>query len=154
MTLAVHAGNMGAKQGLENVVDAARLADEKNAPVRFILVGAGSERQALDEYARGVSRLSFADPLAENEFRLALGAADVLLVNEKPGVSEMAMPSKLTSCFGASRPVIAATDRHGITASEIAAIDAGVVVEAGDPAGLLEAIMPLRDDPELAMRLA
>jgi colanic acid biosynthesis glycosyl transferase WcaI len=152
LTLAVHSGNMGAKQGLENVVDAARLADERKSPVHFILVGEGSERQALEAQGARISRLTFVDPLNEENFRLALGAADVLIVNEKPGVSAMAMPSKLTSYFDAGRPVVAATDRGGITASEITAAQAGIVVPAGDPAALLDAVLMLRAHPDTAAR--
>ena len=143
---------MGAKQGLENVVDAARLADERKAPVHFILIGGGGERDHLEEYGRGVSRLTFVDPLDDDEYRLALGAADVLLVNEKPGVSEMAMPCKLTSYFDAGRPVLAATDLSGITASEIAISGAGLVVPAGQPEALLDAVMELGQDAEAASR--
>ena len=152
VAIAVHAGNMGAKQGLENVVDAARIADESGAPVHFIMIGDGGERRRLEEYARGIERLTFSDTLSDEDYRLALSAADVLLINEKPGVSAMAMPSKLTSYFDAGRPVIAATDLSGITASEIAAADAGVVVDAGNAAELLAAVIALKDDPEAAMR--
>ncbi|MBX7435552.1 glycosyltransferase family 4 protein [Mycobacterium sp. Y57] len=152
VTLAVHTGNMGAKQGLENIVDAARAADERGAPVHFVLVGDGGERRGLEERARGVSRLTFVDPLGDAEYRLALGAADVLIVNEKPGVSAMAVPSKLTSYFDAGRPVVAATDPGGITASEVAAADAGVVVNAGDPDAMLDAVLKVGADPKAGAR--
>ena len=150
VTLAVHTGNMGAKQGLENIVDAARLADEGGERVHFILVGDGGERRRLMELADGVTRLTFVAPLDDAAYRLALGAADVLIVNEKPGVSEMAVPSKLTAYFDAGRPVIAATDPEGITAAEIADSEAGVVVPAGDPGRLLDAVLALRAEPDKA----
>jgi len=149
-TLAVHTGNMGAKQGLENIVDAARIADTRDAPVHFILVGDGGERTHLEEYGRGVSRLSFVDPLDDEKYHLALNAADVLVVNEKPGVSAMSMPCKMTSYFDAGKAVVAATDLIGITASEIAEANAGVVVPAGDPKVLLDAIVELGSHPEAA----
>ncbi len=152
VTLAVHTGNMGAKQALENVVDAARIADDRDEPVQFILVGSGGERPALEDYARGVSRITFVDPLDDEKYRLALGAADVLLVNEKPGVSAMAMPCKLTSYFDASRPVVAATDLEGITASEVAEAHAGVVVPAGEPAKLLDSVLAMGADTDAAAR--
>ncbi len=53
------------------------------------------------------------------------------MVNELPGVANMAVPSKLTSYFDAARPVLAATEMGGITASEIEQARAGVVVQAG-----------------------
>lgn len=152
VTLAVHTGNMGAKQGLTNIVDAARIADERDLPIFFVLVGDGGERRELEESARGIDRISFVDPLSDEQYRLALTAADVLLVNEKPGISEMAMPSKLTSYFDAGRPVLAATDPGGITASEIELANAGVVVDAGDAEALVKALVSLRENPESASR--
>lgn len=152
VALAVHTGNMGAKQGLENIIDAARLADERGEKVHFLLVGDGGERPNLEKVARGVSRLTFVDPLDDDKYRLALAAADVLIVNEKPGVASMAVPSKLTSYFAAGRPVVAATDPKGITASEVSAAGAGVVVPAGDPESLLSAITDLGNDKAAAAR--
>lgn len=152
VSIAVHAGNMGAKQGLENVVDAARIAESANAPVLFLLIGEGSERRKLELYSRGISQIRFIDPLDDEEFRLALRAADVLIVNEQPGLLEMSVPSKLTSYFDAGRPIVAAANSSGTTASEIALANAGVVVPAGDPSALLCAVAEMARDAVTAER--
>lgn len=143
-TIVLHAGNMGVKQGLETVLDAARLADQRRENVRFVLLGGGSERERLVNASRDIDRVEFLSPLPDAEFRAALMCSDILLVNELPGVAEMAVPSKLTSYFDAGRPVIAATDPSGITASEIMAASAGIVVPAGDPEALLNAALQIR----------
>ncbi|WP_319453703.1 MULTISPECIES: glycosyltransferase family 4 protein [unclassified Mycobacterium] len=148
--LTVHTGNMGKKQGLENVVEAARLADERQAPIQFVLVGDGSERAGLEQLARGIDRIQFVDPLDDADYRCALAAADCLLVNELPGVAAMSVPSKLTSYFDAARPILAATDARGITAGEIEQANAGVVVPAGDPHALLTMALQLSEDRETA----
>ncbi|PRY64656.1 glycosyltransferase involved in cell wall biosynthesis [Glaciihabitans tibetensis] len=142
----LHAGNMGAKQALENVVEAARLADNSESAVKFVLLGNGNRREALMRHAQGVVRLEFMDSLGDEDFQGAMAAADILLVNEKPGVTEMAVPSKLTSYFAASRPVIVATDAGSITAEEIERAEAGVRVNAGDPQALLDASLSLGRD--------
>ena len=142
----LHAGNMGAKQALENVVEAARLGDLRSSNVRFVLLGNGNQRDALEVLAEGVTRLDFMNSLNEEDFQGAMAAADILLVNEKPGVTEMAVPSKLTSYFSAQRPVIVATDAGSITAEEIETAGAGVRVNAGDPAALLQASLELGSD--------
>ena len=152
-TVVLHAGNMGLKQGLENVVNAARLADEHQLPLRFVLLGNGSQRDELRALARGIERLDFIDSLDDAGFQGALSAADILLVNEKPGVSEMAVPSKLTSYFDAGRPVLAATDPTGITAGEIEAAQAGLVVKAGDAQALVDVAMRLAGEPVAAAKL-
>jgi colanic acid biosynthesis glycosyl transferase WcaI len=151
--IVLHAGNMGVKQGLDNVVDAARLAADRDLPVRFVLLGHGSERDRLKELGQGLSTLEFLSPLNDADFSAALASADSLLVNELPGVSEMAVPSKLTSYFSAGRPVVAATDVSGITAEEVRAADAGVVVPAGDPEALLDAVTRIAADPGHAEHL-
>lgn len=152
-TVVLHAGNMGVKQGLENVVDAARIADARVAPVRFVLMGNGSERDTLADLASDVERLDILPSQEDELFAAMLDAADILLVNEKPGIAEMAVPSKLTSYFSAARPVLAATDPRGTTASEVKAAGAGVIVNAGDPTTLLEAALGLAADADKRQRL-
>jgi colanic acid biosynthesis glycosyl transferase WcaI len=149
----LHAGNMGAKQALENVVEAARAADIQQAKIRFVLLGDGNQRESLRRLAVGINRIDFMDSLGDRDFQGAMAAADILLVNEKEGVAEMAVPSKLTSYFAAARPVLAATDSGSITAEEIEAAGAGVRVNAGDPTLLLEAALRLGSDPTLMQLL-
>lgn len=151
--IALHSGAMGRKQDLDNVVAAARLAAERGAPVRFVLMGGGGERVRLEAAAGGLPTLQFLDPLATGEYQAALQAADVLVVNEHPGLREMAVPSKLTSYFSSGRPIVAATDAASVTASEIDASGGGVVVRPGDPAALLDAVLALHADPQRASRL-
>lgn len=152
-TIVLHAGNMGVKQGLENVVDAARLADASDRAVRFVLMGDGNQKSTLVEYADGVRSITFLESVSNEDFMNVLGAADVLLVNEKLGVAEMSVPSKLTSYFKVGRPVLAATAAEGATATELRASEAGEHVPAGDPQALLDAAIALGDDHERSERL-
>ena len=149
----LHAGNMGYKQGLENVVAAAALAGRSNCRVRFVLLGDGNQRAGLQAAAAGLPALEFLAPVNEEDFPAALGAADVLLVNERPGVAQMSVPSKLTSYFSSGKPILAATDAAGLTAAELAASGAGICVPAGRPELLLSEAIRLGTHQELATRL-
>lgn len=152
-TIVLHAGNQGAKQGLENVVAAARYAEEKNAPIRFVLLGDGNQRAKLEALGVGLAKLQFIDPLPGEEYQHAMAASDILLVNERPGVAEMAVPSKLTSYFSTGLPVIAATDEGSVTAEEIERSGGGVQVSAGDPEALVAGVLGLAGDPTVAQQL-
>lgn len=152
-TIVLHAGNMGKKQQLENVVEAARLADEQERPVRFVLLGHGSERRTLEELATGVQRVELWDPLPDEEYEATLHAADILLVNESPALREMAVPSKLTSYFATALPVVAATQSGSVTAAEVRSAGGGLVVDPGRPDLLLRAALTLREDRALAATL-
>ncbi|MFW7413864.1 glycosyltransferase family 4 protein [Demequina sp. SO4-18] len=147
--IALHAGNMGAKQGLDNVVAAAREASDQGVEVSFVLLGDGSDRARLEELGHGIESLTFVAPLSGDDFPFALAAADALIVNEAPGVKEMAAPSKLTSYFAAGRPVAAAVASDGVVASIMAESQAGLVVGNEDPKELLVALDGLRADLRL-----
>ncbi|OZC67715.1 glycosyltransferase WbuB [Rhodococcus sp. 06-470-2] len=151
--IALHAGNMGLKQGLENVVEAARESDRRGGPVQFVLMGDGNQRQILEELGTDISSLRFVRSLPEKEFRAALDAADVLLVNERPEVSEMAVPSKLTAYFGSGSPVLAATAAGSVTDQEVRSAGAGVRVDPANPAALLEGVIELATDPDRSAQL-
>ena len=149
----LHAGNMGYKQGLENVIAAAELAARSGSRARFVLLGDGNQRASLEAAGAGVRTLEFVPPVSEDEFPASLGAADVLLVNERPGVAQMAVPSKLTSYFRSGKPIVAATDAAGLTATELAASGAGVCVPANRPDLLLSEALRLGTDRCLGARL-
>ncbi|MEV6768623.1 glycosyltransferase family 4 protein [Nocardia sp. NPDC051030] len=150
----LHAGNMGTKQGLENVVAAAELAARDGLPVRFVLLGDGNQRRRIEAAGAGLPTLEFLPPVSEAEFPSALGAADVLLVNERPGVAQMAVPSKLTSYFTSGRPILAAADPSGYTAQEMTASGGGVLVPADRPDLLLAEAIRIGADPVLGAEFA
>jgi colanic acid biosynthesis glycosyl transferase WcaI len=150
----VHTGNMGMKQGLEHVLDAARLAQNTlPGQMEFVLVGDGNTRAALLDQAAGLEGIRFVDPVAEDDYPLVLAAADVLLVHERPGVREMSLPSKLTSYAIAARPIIAAVEPTGITGSLLNSYDAALVVPNGNPQGLIDGLLGIHADDGLRARL-
>jgi glycosyltransferase involved in cell wall biosynthesis len=152
--LVLHAGNMGAKQGLESVVDAARLVDEEDRKMCFVLLGDGNQRRILEHYATGVESIIFCDPIPNEKFELALIAADILLLNERPEVQSMALPSKLTTYFRSDKPVVAAVNASGITAREVELAGGGIVVTPGSPRDLVTAIEVLASDKAKMVELS
>jgi glycosyltransferase involved in cell wall biosynthesis len=138
----LHSGNMGLKQGLEVLVGAARLDPE----VRWVLMGDGNQRTALQALADGVANVEFLPAVGDDEFPDVLAAADVLAVTQRASVLDMSVPSKLTSYFAAGRPVVASVADGGGTAEEVRRSGAGVLVPPEDPAALLAAVRKLAAD--------
>ncbi|WP_313896099.1 glycosyltransferase family 4 protein [Streptomyces sp. YIM 98790] len=142
-TVLLHAGNMGLKQGLEVLIDTARLAPE----LHVVLMGDGNQRELLRRRAEGLPNVEFRPPADAADFPDVLAAADALVVTQRASVLDMSVPSKLTSYFTAGRPVIASVAESGGTAEEIRRSDAGWVVPPEDPAALAAAARELAADP-------
>ncbi|MDI5964415.1 glycosyltransferase [Streptomyces sp. SL13] len=149
----LHSGNMGLKQGLEVMVETARLAAGAGDRLRVVLLGDGNQRAALERAGAGVRQLDFVDPVDDAAFPDVLAAADMLAVTQRASVLDMSIPSKLTSYFAAGRPVIGSVASRGGTAEEVLRSGAGVLVPPEDPAALLAAARGLADDPAAAARL-
>jgi glycosyltransferase involved in cell wall biosynthesis len=149
----LHSGNMGKKQGLENIVATAKLAAVRGINVRFVLLGDGSEAATLKNMSDGVKTITFMAPVGDLQYAEVLRSSDILLVNELPGLSQMAMPSKLTSYFAAGKPILAACNENGLTASEIRASSAGWIVAPGNPEALLHALIRMSENKSEMIRL-
>lgn len=139
----LHTGNMGTKQDLTNVAAAAAHAHRIGAPLRFVLVGGGHQRPRLERLAADTPRFEVLPSVDDETYGALLRAADILLVNERPGLTEMCVPSKLTSYFTAGRPVLAAVEARSPSAEEVAAAGAGVRVAPGDPEALVAGALAL-----------
>jgi colanic acid biosynthesis glycosyl transferase WcaI len=89
--------------------------------------------------------VQFIELQGPGRWEAVMEASDVLLVNQRSSVTDMSLPSKLTSYFAAGRPVVAAASANSETAREIEAAQAGYVVPPDDPHALRDAILVLKD---------
>jgi len=147
--LILHTGSMGEKQGLRTVIDASKaLADD--ATIRIVLVGDGPTRPQLqaviDEL--GINNVRLVEIQPVEYFPKMLAAADVLLLNQRAGVVDAVVPSKLLHYMAAERPIIAAVSPESVAAELINSAGCGLVVAPEDPMRLAFAIRELCGQPE------
>ncbi len=158
--LAVYAGNLGRKQGIEILLDAARelaggSAEPAEPPVLIVIAGAGAEREAL---ARRVASLALPSLrllplLSDGDYAALLGAADLGLITQAPGTGRFFFPSKLLSLLEAGLPVATVADPDSELARAVATGGFGVNVAPGRPADLAAALRRLAADPVWHCRL-
>ncbi len=139
--LVVYAGNFGAAQGADIILDAARkLLDNKN--IQFIIFGGGSE---FDDAVNTVKKNNLTNiiinPLLPRErVSEVYSLGDVALITCKPGVGNSGMPSKTWSIMACNTPIIASFDTESDMSEILTASGAGICVEAGDSSSLAEEI--------------
>lgn len=146
--IALYAGVHGIAQGLEVIVDAARLAPD----VHWVMLGKGTKKADLERRGAGVPNLSFHDAVGPEEMPEIYGLADVLLVplRDVPSLRST-IPSKIFEIWAAGRPFVLSA------AGEVAALalesNGAVVVPPEDPAALAVAVDELASDPERCRQL-
>ena len=145
-------GTLGMAHGLENLLDAAELEGDKRT--LFLIVGEGAEKERLKEEARGrgLGNVTFMDGQPRERVPSILAASDAVLVHLKDvPLFRSVIPSKIFEAMAMARPIVLAV--RGESADIVRRTGAGLTIEPGDPAQLLEAVDRLRDDPELRAEL-
>lgn len=157
--VALYSGNIGAKQGIEQIVSAARTVAahrrESDPPVRFVVAGAGAGRDALERAVRDhgpgkdAPRLLPLQP--EEKLPALLAMADVHLLPQRAEAADLVMPSKLGGMLASGRPVVAAAAPGTQIAQAVA--PCGKVVAPADGAAMGAAVLALARDRGARLRL-
>lgn len=144
------AGNVGAAQSLNTVLDAAALL--KDVPqLRWHIVGDGSELQSLKASAaeKGLSQVIFHGRKPPEEMPTYYAKADAMLVTltDDPFIG-MTLPAKVQSYMAAGKPVLAAA--NGEIPQVLADAHCGFCAPAGDAKAFADAVRRFLscDDPQ------
>lgn len=141
----LYAGNLGAAQALEHVVQAAYLIQQQGSKgIRFLFLGAGVAETALKNKAQslGLNNVKFLPRVTADQVGNYLAAADVLLVHlaDEP-VFEITIPQKTQAYLLAGRPILMAV--RGEASEIVREAGAGLVVEPCQPQKLAQAAIEM-----------
>lgn len=150
VSVLLYSGNMGEKQGLEVLIETAKLLSE-NRDVMFVICGEGASKHRLMDMAAGLENVKFLPLQPIDRLNELLNLADVHLLPQRADAEDLVMPSKLTAILASGRPVVA-TVREGTQIANVVK-DCGVVVNPGDAVGMRDAIVGLVGDAEKRARL-
>jgi lipopolysaccharide/colanic/teichoic acid biosynthesis glycosyltransferase len=143
----VYAGAHGQANGLDSLVDAAKLlAPDEEQSWSIRLIGDGLEKQRLMTRAAGVSTIRFDPPVPKTRIYDELAKADAFVLPLKRssifrfGIS----PNKLFDYMAMERPVILAVEAAN---DPVAEAGAGLTVPPDDPTALVGAMRTLASMP-------
>lgn len=148
--VALYSGNIARKQGIEILVEAARLLQDRS-DLAFVICGEGPNRKPLEELAAGLGNVQLHDLQPAERMGAMLTMADVHLLPQIAGAADLVLPSKLTNMLASGRPVVATTEPGTGLYSEVDGC--GAISPPGDAPALAQAIAGLVDRPELCAQL-
>lgn len=148
--IALYSGNIANKQGIEIVVEAARLLSNR-PDLHFVVCGEGPNRARLQALAEGLGNISFHDLQPAARMGELLGLASIHLLPQIAGAADLVLPSKLANMLFSGRPVVATAEPGTGLHAEVDGC--GLATAPGDARAFAGAIARLLDDPALAERL-
>ncbi|HZG58501.1 glycosyltransferase family 4 protein [Paenibacillus sp.] len=144
------AGNIGPAQSFDTIVKAAkRLADEGLHDVKWVIVGDGLSRPAVEAQVRelGITEaVHFLGRQPVERMPEYYDIADGLLVSlVRSDLFRMTIPSKLQSYLASGKPIVASLDGEG--AAIVEESGAGLACESENPQALADIVKELRAMP-------
>lgn len=148
----VYAGNLGRVQGVEVIVEAARLLKD-HLDIQFVIFGNGSEEESIKKLSADLSNLSIFDLQSIERVSEVYSMGDVAIIPCKPGTGGSGMPSKTWTIMATGTPIIASFDLGGEMEQIMREADCGFCAEAGNAEKLSDAILELYDDFERKVKM-
>lgn len=138
--IVLYAGNFGAAQGAEIVLDAAeRLLTEDG--IRFVVFGGGPGFDAAADLARELPNVFIHPLLPQEKVSQVYSMGDAAVITCKKGVGNSGMPSKTWNILACGTPVIASFDQDSDLASILRDCQGGVTAEPENADALAKAIL-------------
>jgi colanic acid biosynthesis glycosyl transferase WcaI len=141
----LYSGNLGEKQGLEILVEAAiRLHDQRH--IQWVIAGEGSARARLEAMSAGIDNIRWLPLQPLERLNELLNLADIHVLPQRPDAADLVMPSKLTGMLASGRAIVATA----VPDTQVGKVmdECGVLVSPGDSDALAEAVFRLAGDHE------
>jgi colanic acid biosynthesis glycosyl transferase WcaI len=145
--LAIYAGNLGIKQGLHLLLDAAEML-RSTKDIRIVIAGDGAVREMLERDARkrDLTNLSILPLQFGSGYKELLVDADVSLITQQSGSGNAFFPSKLLITLAYSSPVVTVSDEGSALARVVSKGRFGKNILPGNAEVLARTLRDLRQD--------
>ncbi len=151
---AIYFGAMGLANGLEYVIEAARiLAERKNDDIVFVLQGSGGKRDELESLARryGLTNVVFSPLVSHEEVAGIVAGCDACLTIFRAAKEHTWSPNKLFDALAAGKPVL--INVPGWLKETIDAGHCGGYVDPYRPEALADTLVTWSRDPQLCRQM-
>lgn len=141
--VALYAGNMGSKQGVDSLAEIAKLCRDIGN-LHFVFAGDGSLREQVEAKTRECDNVTMLPLQPDERFNDLLNLADIHLLPQRPHTASFALPSKFGGMLASGRPAVIQAEE-----GELARVGrtCGLVVRPGETEAMAAAVRKLALDP-------
>ena len=151
---AIYFGAIGQANGLEYIVEAARILQDRGSDhVAVVFVGGGGRKAALEqEVAKlALKNVMFFDPVPRSEVAKLVAGCDICMTIIRPSRDPSWSPNKMFDAMAAGRPIV--INVPGWLGETVEASGCGCYVDPANPQQLADALERLADDPALRQEM-
>ena len=148
--VALYSGSIGTKQGIEVLGEAARLL-EGDPSIHFVFCGQGLGRGDLEARCQGLANVRLLPLQPAERLNDLLNLADIHVLPQRRGASDLVLPSKLLGMLASGRPVVASAESGSALADIVNRC--GLLVPPEDPRGVVEALTQLARSDQVRREL-
>lgn len=138
--IVLYSGNLGEKQGLEIIIDAAKNLRMKYAKIKFLICGEGAYRNELVRLAEGSDNIFFKSLQPYNKLPGLLASADIHLILQKRAAADLVLPSKLTSIAASGGFSLVAAEENTSLYETVTQYEIGLIIEPENAESLEDGI--------------
>ncbi len=135
----LYSGNLGEKQGLEIVVETARILKDRQDTL-FVICGEGLAKRRLKESSASLDNVHWLNLQPIEDFHHLLNLADLHLLPQKLGIGDLVFPSKILAMLGSGKPIVTTAapgtrifelvSRFGVVSKPESALDLSQSIDA------------------------
>jgi colanic acid biosynthesis glycosyl transferase WcaI len=151
----LYTGNFGRYHNFDTILDAAKILQNTNPDVQFILVGGGAQEAHIKSRiaTETIENVRVFEFVPMDEYSDLLATADVSLVTLESGMEKLCLPSKFYKILASGRPVVGLVSPISDVAYVIDSANCGRQVGQGDTQTLIEVLRWFEGNPDEAVRL-
>jgi colanic acid biosynthesis glycosyl transferase WcaI len=136
--IVLYSGSIGAKQGLDVLLDAARrLVDQTE--IKFVIAGEGPAKKELMNSANCLVNIRFLPFQPYEQLNEFLNLADLHVLTQRKATADLVLPSKLGGMLGSGKRVLITTDSNTELADFVG--ENVIISPPEDPEALAAAIL-------------
>jgi colanic acid biosynthesis glycosyl transferase WcaI len=136
--IVLYSGNMGAKQGLDTLLDAAAKLGQQQK-IKFVIAGEGPAKRGLVEKYGTLANVSFLPFQPYEKFNEFMNLASLHALPQERGAADLVLPSKLGGMLASGAPVVVTADEGTELANFLG--DSAIITPPGDADALSRAIV-------------
>jgi glycosyltransferase involved in cell wall biosynthesis len=149
--VAQFAGNIGRVQGIETLLETAKILRGIDNDIHFLFIGSGAKKRWLEDAVKGngLNNVTILPNRPRGDQQNFLNACDVAITAFVPRMTGVGVPSRMYNIFSAGKPIVAAVEEDSELGLVVREDNVGWIVPLNDAKKMAAALLEAKKEPDL-----